>query len=235
VSFGNTNIDKSNIITITSPKCLDAGTKSTYPNGSKVAVVDDQYPIDNPALGHGFDADNITNIEYKNGYMSAGLCTSNCVRCNEAGIEEKEASASPLFNCLGYSTPEDGSIGVAVTFKIFKDAIVKYENTTGVSLEYGAVAAAYDNLGDKTILDSNGDITKLDKGGVIKAQINQEKISTLSLKITGFTKEEHKDTKLVLGAYVIEAKESAKSVSYLQASPAESGLYSYITYNTIEA
>ena len=167
--------------------------------------------------------------------MSEGLCTSNCVRCNEAGVTESKASASPLFSCLGYSKPEDGSIGVAVTFKISKDAIAVYEAVTGASLEYGAVAAAYDNLGDKTILDSNGDATKLDKGGVIKAQINQERISTLSLKITGFTKEEHKDTKLVLGAYVIEAKESAKSVSYLQASSAESGLYSYITYNTIEA
>ena len=196
---------------------------------------DEQYPIDNPALGHGFDADNITNIEYKNGFMSAGLCTSNCVRCNEAGIEEKEASASPLFNCFGYSTPEDGTIGIAVSFKIFKDAIVKYENTTGVSLEYGAVAASYDNLGDKTILDSNGDITKLDKGGVIKATVNQEKVSSLTLKITGFTKEEQKDTKLVLGTYVIEAKEGTKTVSYLQAAPAEAGLYSYITYNTIKA
>ena len=228
---------------ITKPTCTEAGSRYYYYGNDKrenadviaTKANDDQYPIDNPALGHGFDADNITNIEYKNGFMSAGLCTSNCVRCNEAGVTEKEASASPLFNCLGYSKPEDGSIGVAVTFKISKDAIAVYEAVTGASLEYGAVAAAYDNLGDKTILDSNGDATKLDKGGVIKAQINQEKISTLSLKITGFTKEEHKDTKLVLGAYVIEAKESAKSVSYLQASSAESGLYSYITYNTIEA
>ena len=234
VSFGNTNKDKSNIITITSQTCLDAGTKTTYPNGSTDAVVDEQYPIDNPALGHGFDANDITNIEYKNGYMSAGLCTSNCVRCDVAGIIEEESSASPLFSSLGYSKPENGTIGVAVSFKVNKDAIEIYEGVTSKSLEYGAVAAAYDNLGGKTLLDDNGNINTLEKGGVIKAPVSQANVTSLTLKITGFTKEEHKDVKLVLGAYVIVTEADATTVSYLQVTKPAEG-YSYITYNEIQA
>ena len=240
--LGKDNGGESYLYVITKPTCTEAGSRYYYYGNSNEANADviatktndEQYPIDNPALGHGFDANDITNIEYKNGYMSAGLCTSNCVRCDVAGIIEEEASASPLFSSLGYSKPENGTMGVAVSFKVNKDAIEIYEGVTSKSLEYGAVAAAYDNLGGKTLLDDNGNINTLEKGGVIKAPVSQANVTSLTLKITGFTKEEHKDVKLVLGAYVIVTEADATTVSYLQVTKPAEG-YSYITYNEISA
>ncbi len=234
VSFGATKTNLSNIYTITSPDCENAGVKLAYEAGSTTAVADEQYPVDNPALGHGFDANNITDIAYGNGYMEKGLCTSDCIRCDAQGIVESTASASPLFVCNGYSKPEDGTIAVAVSFNINKNAISTYESVTGKSVEYGAAAASYDNLGKNTILDEKGNVTELEKGGVVKAPITKENVKSLTLKITGFTKEEHKDVKLVLGAYVITTKDDVTTVSYLQAVQPEEG-YSYITYNTIPA
>lgn len=231
VDFGTKKKDGT-LTVYTRNDCLVAGTKTVITNTG--SAPDEQYPIDNPALGHGFDANDITNIEYKNGYMSAGLCTSNCVRCDVAGIIEEESSASPLFSSLGYSKPENGTVGVAVSFKVNKDAIEIYKGVTSKSLEYGAVAAAYDNLGDKTLLDDNGNINTLEKGGVIKAPVSQANVTSLTLKITGFTKEEHKDVKLVLGAYVIVTEADATTVSYLQVTKPAEG-YSYITYNEISA
>lgn len=227
---------------ITKATCTEAGSRYYYYGNSEkdndqiVAskTQDDQYPIDNPALGHGFDADNITNIEYKNGFMSAGLCTSNCVRCNEAGIEEKEASASPLFTGKGFSRPEsNGKIGLAASFGIDLVSIEKYELVTGKSVEFGAVAAGYDNLGANTLLDANGDATVLAKGQIIKANVGK-KVSTLTIKITGFTSE-HMDTKIVMGGYVIATKGEEKEISYFQlGTPAQGDLYSYATYNSVQ-
>lgn len=86
----------------------------------------------------------------------------------------------------------------------------------------------------ETLLDDNGNINTLEKGGVIKAPVSQANVTSLTLKITGFTKEEHKDVKLVLGAYVIVTEADATTVSYLQVTKPAEG-YSYITYNEISA
>ena len=236
-SFSNLSKGSASIYMIKTPTCENAGTKTHYfaaLDEEVVITVDEQYPIDNPALGHGIDYENLTNIVYGSGYMAKGLCYSDCVRCDATDIVEKEASASPLFTGKGFSRPEsNGKIGLAVSFGIDLASIEKYELITGKSIEFGAVAAGYDNLGANTLLDANGDATVLAKGQIIKANVGK-KVSTLTIKITGFTSE-HMDTKIVMGGYVIATKSEEKEISYFQlGTPAQGDLYSYATYNSVQ-
>ena len=236
-SFSNLAKGNANVYTIKSPTCESAGEKTHYLaklDEAVVVTVDEQYPINNPALGHGIDYDNLTSIVYEDGYMAKGLCYSDCIRCDATNIVEKEASASPLFTGKGFSRPEsNGKIGLAVSFGIDLVSIQKYELITGKSVEFGAVAAGYDNLGANTLLDANGDATVLAKGQIIKASVGKN-VSTLTLKITGFTSA-YMDTKLVMGGYVIVTEEAKKEISYFQlGTPAEGDLYSYTTYNLVQ-
>ncbi|MBO5440239.1 MAG: hypothetical protein J6A53_06245, partial [Clostridia bacterium] len=130
----------------------------------------------------------------------------------------------------GYSTPEDGSYGIVVSYMVDCKAIAEYEALTGKKLSYGIVAGAKQNLGDNNPLDKDGNVVTLDKGAVIKAEVGKE-YSAYDFKLTGLG-ENQLDLELVMATYVVIDDGENVSVVYLQGTQLASGLGA-ISYNGI--
>ena len=84
------------------------------------------------------------------------------------------------------------------------------------------------NIGENDIINEDG--TKAD--GVIAAELNERQFSLISLKMVGFTTSEHKAADIVMGAYVINAKQDTRNISYVQAGTPNAGeKYYSVSYN----
>jgi hypothetical protein len=116
------------------------------------------------------------------------------MKCADCGVITYK-SAAPLFTCLGYSAPEGEKAGIAIGYKVNKEAIKEYEDATGKSFGYGVFAVAESKLGDNEIF-TDGVATN----GVISTELSAYEFSSVLLKITGF-KDEHKDKEFALGVY----------------------------------
>lgn len=209
------------MVSFTSPTCTVAGSKTEY-KGKTTVVVDEQYAIDNPALGH----DNQFIFEYENGFMEKGYMHDGCVRCDRYVREETHA----LFSCLGYSRKMDGVGSMVLGFLANKDAIQYYATSKNIKFDFGLFAASKQKLGDNDILADDGSATS----GVIKAEINDFNCAVFEIKIQGL-QQEHASVPLALGAYVIEGEGEAVKISYLQNKAPEKGeKYHFIAYNEIE-
>ena len=215
------------------PTCTDSGSLIVYSTKNQAGEEDISYKDNNPKLGHSFDKDNIIGVSYKS-YLENGIYTSNCLRCTDGIASEEIGTAMPLFAFKGYSTPEDGSYGIVASFVVNYDALAKYEGLTGKTINYGIVAGAKQNLGDKNPLDENGNEAVLENGKVIKAGIDK-KFTGYDFKLTGLN-EAQLDTELVIATYVIvtegEGESISTSVIYLQGKQATKNL-SVITYNMV--
>ena len=211
------------------PTCTEAGLLMVYSTSNQTGEEDASYKESNPALGHSFDKDNITGVSY-NSYLENGFYTSKCLRCLEGTAAEEVETANPLFKFLGYSTPEDGSYGIVVSYMVDCKAIAEYEALTGKKLSYGIVAGAKQNLGDNNPLDKDGNAVTLDKGAVIKAEVGKE-YSAYDFKLTGLG-ENQLDLELVMATYVVIDDGENVSVVYLQGTQLASGLGA-ISYNGI--
>ena len=134
-----------------------------------------------------------------------------------------------LFTCLGYSSPENGTNGIAVGFTADNVAISEYEKVTGKTLAYGVFAVAQERLGDNDVFGENGAAN-----GVIYAEISSYDFENFELKIVGFT-DEYKDEKLAMGAYVAVTDGKATEYSYMQdVTKGElGGDYYFVSYNDI--
>ena len=152
------------------------------------------------------------------------------LKCNTCGLEKAyEAAVSPLFNCLGYSTPENERDGIAIGYTVNNEAIKEYENATGKSLKYGVFAVAKGKLGNNDIFGSDGSVAD----NVINAEISSYEFVSFELKIIGFT-DEYKDAKLALGAYVAVTEGETTEYSYIQSgTPNEGEKYCFVSYNDI--
>ena len=152
------------------------------------------------------------------------------LKCNTCGLEKAtETTASPLFNCLGYSAPEDGRGGIAIGFTVNNVAIAEYEETTGKILKYGVFAVLQSRLGDNDVFAEDGTAAE----GVINADITSYEFALFELKIVGFT-DEQKDTKLAMGAYVAVTDGETTEYSYMQGGePNENEKYCFVSYNDI--
>ena len=152
------------------------------------------------------------------------------LKCNTCGLEKAtEITASPLFNCLGYSAPENGSYGIAIGYTVNNEAIKGYENATGKSLKYGVFAVAKEKLGKNDIFGSDGSVAD----NVINAEISNYEFVSFELKIIGFT-DKYKDAKLALGAYVAVTEGETTEYSYMQSgTPNEGEKYCFVSYNDI--
>lgn len=152
------------------------------------------------------------------------------LKCNTCGLEKAyEAVVSPLFNCLGYSTPENERDGIAIGYTVNNEAIKEYENATGKSLKYGVFAVAKGKLGNNDIFGSDGSVAD----NVINAEISSYEFVSFELKIIGFT-DEYKDAKLALGAYVAVTEGETTEYSYIQSgTPNEGEKYCFVSYNDI--
>ena len=222
-----------NVYDYKSADCENPATVKLYTLDDKNGSYDEAYSLENPKLGHGFDASKIIGVSYES-YLEKGTYTSNCIRCENGIAKESVPSAEALYNFVGYSTPEDGSYGIVASFSVNKKAMELYESKTGKSLSYGIVAGAKSLLGDNNPLDKDGNTVTLEKGSVIKAEITREYVS-YDFIITGMN-ENQLDAELVIATYVeITEKDGenvTKSVVYLQSTQKTENL-SVISYNTI--
>ncbi len=151
--------------------------------------------------------------------------------CPDCGKEEKTPVA-PFFTCLGYSRTEGNGLEPSITvgFKTDRDALNKYVELTGNTVEIGAIIVGADSL-EFSPLDENGDVNELVSATVIKVPITVN--DCFDCKITGFTSE-HLDKKLMLGAYIIEGNASGVvSIAYMQKSQVQNGNYEFISYNSM--
>ena len=166
-------------------------------------------------------------VEYANGYASKGYKIDGCTRCSLY----VECEAPALFTCLGYSAPKYGNGGIAIGYTVDKEAMAEYAGVTEKTFKYGLFAVSQNNLGANDVFDKDG--TAAD--GVINADLSNHKFSVFELKITGF-KDEQKDIKLALGAYVYVIDGDTTEYSYIQyGTPNEGEKYVFHSFNDIVA
>ena len=136
---------------------------------------------------------------------------------------------SPLFTCLGYSTPTDGREGLTIGFTVNYEALNEYKALTGNTFNYGVFAVLQNRLGNNDVFSEDGTAIE----GSINADITSYEFAAFELKIVGFT-DEYKDIKLAMGAYVVETDGETTKYSYLQAgTPAENEKYCFVSYNDV--
>ena len=176
------------------------------------------------AFYEGKHNENVT-AEYKD-FMLYGTKTTKCLTCQSSFVE----SLDPLFASEGFSIPEDGDGGIVIDFKINLQAISQYEEITGKKLKYGVFATLFDKIGVNDAISYDGTATS----GTVNADITCRNFTQVDFKLSGFTTDEQKLLKLVMGAYVIEADQNESKISYIQTKkPTEGNKYSYITYNDL--
>ena len=174
-------------------------------------------------------SDILTNVVFTNGYDKLGTKEYKCLYCDEIASREQEASFSALFNCQGYSVPEDGKGGIAIGFTVNNVAVAEYEEVTGKTLKYGVFAVLKDRLGENDVFAQDG--TAAD--GVINAELTNYKFVAFEIKIIGFT-DALKDVKIGMGAYVSVTDGEATEYSYMQGGkPDENEKYCFVSYNDI--
>ena len=166
-------------------------------------------------------------IEYANGFTAKG---QKAVVCTSEGCSfEHEEYLNPLFTCRGYSVPENGNGGITIGYAVNYDAIEYYEQLTGKTVRYGVFAVLKDRLGSNDIFDAEGKTAD----GVISADLSASKFTVFQLKIVGF-KDEQKDVKLAMGAYVATTENGETTYSYMQyGDVAEGEKYAFASYNDV--
>ena len=214
---------------VTEGDCTTAAARTVYTYDDATSTIvssfDEQYSIDNPAVGHDTKG-KMTSIYYEN-FSKNGACSYICSTC---GTEHTvQGVAKPLFTPLGYSSSEKGKGGIAVEYSVNNEAIKEYEKVTGNVLKYGVFAAAKQNLGNNYIFGSDGTASS----NTIAADVSDYELVTVALKITGFT-DKYKDTELALGLYTAVSNSEATEYSYIQpGKPKEGERYELVTYNLI--
>ena len=184
--------------------------------------------IANTALSHDYDYLNgeatLVSFSYTN-YLENGKKAVECANCGKNG----EFDTPALFKCLGYSAPENGRDGIAISYVVDNEAIKEYVNATGKTLKYGVFAALKDNLGSNLIFDGNGKVAD----NTVVAEISNSQYVAFDLVLTGFS-DSNKDTMLAIGAYAEVTKDEATEYSYMQlGTPVENENYCFISYNGI--
>ena len=205
----------------TEASCEEDASKTTYCYCGKLV----ECIVENDTrLGHQKDGARIIDIAYTS-FAKDGIKTYFCQRCEE-NVQE---SALALFTCLGYSSPEDGTGGIAIGYTVNNAAITEYTEVTGKALKYGVFAVLKDRLGNNDVFGGNGEAAD----GVISAEITNYSFVAFGLKIVGFT-DKYKDTKLAMGAYVSVTDGETTEYSYMQfGTPAENEKYCFVSYNDV--
>ena len=177
------------------------------------------YSCNNPEHDH-----EVISITYES-YEKQGEKTVKCNTCNVVTVY----NAPALFICLGYSAPEDGRSGIAVGYTVNNEAIEDLEKSSGKTINYGVFAVRQDKLGDSPVFDEEGNTAN----GVVNIDITSYKFDAFEFKIVGF-KDEQKDTKFAMGAYITTKMGEATEYSFLQAGAiSENESYHFASYNDI--
>ncbi len=120
--------------------------------------------------------------EYANGYMQDGQIVSICGNAGCTHGTNDTAFTSPLkalFNGLLYSIAENGT-GICVKYNVDKEAIENYKES-GKEISFGVVAIMSDKIGDGDVLNADG--TKKTTSNVVLADLTNEGVSSVTLKI----------------------------------------------------
>lgn len=170
---------------------------------------------------------NTASVVYSKGYLASGIYSVDCTACGEKQSEE----LFPLFECSGCSAPESGNGGIAIGFKVDTTAVAEYERLTKRSVKYGVFAALNDKLGGSDVFGADGTAAH----GVISAEIVNKEFTSFELKIVGFSTDEHRKAKLVMGAYVAVTNGNTTEYSYMQddSKGEYTGKYYVASYNNI--
>ena len=168
----------------------------------------------------------IVSIVYSK-YTEKGI---KAVRCNTCGVENPtNISVSPIFVCLGYSTPKSGEGSITIGFSVDKKALDEYKTATGKDFEYGVFAVLEDRIKGKEIFDENGKKA----AGVISIDMSKYNFSIFELKIVGIA-DKQKDIRFAMGAYAAATKDGKTVYSCMQAlEPNEGENYSFISVNEV--
>ena len=218
--------------------CENAGTYELVRSTSKNStfpwqdMVDEFNAENGAALGH---------AEKQSISFAGSKFLSNCtstVACTRCGSTTSQQVIDPLFTCLGFSYFENpSSPSICIGFKINYNGVEQYEALSGAELDFGVVAASQNNLGTGNApLDENGNPVSLNSGSVIKVSLGEEIDSTLgafTMKI--ILTEAHADTALLMSGYIMETKDGANTVYYMQKGNAivSDNAYDYVSYNSL--
>ena len=214
---------------VTEADCDTAATRIVYTyddsTSSIVSSVDEEYPIQNPAVGHNTDGEMLGIV-----YGSYLECGSGVFVCTICGAEHvAEGIFEPLFYCVGYSVFEGGDGSFAVGYTVNREALKFYAENSGKTVNYGIFAVLKDRIGNSDLFTSDGEAAN----GVISADITNYDIYSFELKIVGIEGEQ-RDVKLAMGAYVKTTDGDATEYTYLQdGKPEENEKYEFVTYNDV--
>jgi hypothetical protein len=134
------------------------------------------------------------------------------------GIFSEEACLSDVFTFKGYSFSVFGSMAIGFTYN--DEAVAKYEEKTGKTLEIGVVFALFDILNGKTPLDEKGEAREVEGGVVIKGDLTGSDSKHFDFVLTDID-ESSRDVKLVISAYIY----TGDAIYYVQ----ENGLSNVVT------
>ena len=166
-----------------------------------------------------------TTITYAS-FMAAGAQIADCT--NEGCTYCEETIAPALFDCLGYSAPENGNGGIVLGFIVNNTAVNDYKTITGKTVSYGVFAVLKDKLNGDLFVD--GEANK----NAIVAEMTGYTTAAFEIKVTGFA-DDQKDTALAMGAYVAVSDGDTTEYSYMQDNTEgeiANGYY-FITFNGV--
>ena len=170
-----------------------------------------------------------SDIQYAGGYLSEGEKTVSCT--NEGCAYSGTVSAPALFNCLGYSAPENGKGGISVGFTVNNEAIAEYEETTKKTVSYGVFAALKDRLNDGDIF-VDGEANEC----AIVVDMTIYATAAFEIKIIGFETDNQKTAQIAMGAYVAVSDGETTEYSYMQnGAPDENEKYCFDSFNDVLA
>lgn len=160
-------------------------------------------------------------------YLSTLKVSSPCGR--ECGTESVIKTIDPLFVCLGTSSSETNTCGIAVGFKVNHDAIDAYEEEMGTTISFGVFAVAKEMLGSNDIFDENGEMS----AGVLGTEIKTSHVA-FEIKVTNIP-EDKATVALALGAYVKETEGETVTYTYLQDTTkgTQAGNYWFVCYENL--
>lgn len=163
-------------------------------------------------------------IVYANGYSAVGVKTTDCG--NEGCDYCVTVEAPALIVSLGYTAPEIANGNIAIGYRINNEAINDYEKITGKTVRHGVFVATKAGLGENDIFDEGSN--------AVVAEISNDKLIKMEIKLTGFDKDDYKTAPFAMGAYIITEKDEVKEVKYFeQGTPAEGDKYYFTTYQAI--
>ena len=171
-------------------------------------------------------------INYPNGYDAQGVREYYCGICGVATLEDETDIAAPLFECAGYSVPEEGGGCVVLGYFVNQEIVSEFDSIADITLKYGVYAVSKVRLGDNEIFDENGSVAS----GVLHAYTSNQSFSMFEIKVTGFTTDAQKSVQLALGAFVELTRDEDKEYYYVQpGNVAEGEKYYFASYNEMIA